>query len=56
MYVYGYDIEIKVQLSRFVTIEVVKEISKQELSEIPKSAFQKCFKNWQKRWHKVYYI
>ena len=34
------------------TIEEIKEKSKQELLAIPKSAFQKCFKDWKKRWHK----
>ena len=26
--------------------------SKQELLAIPKNAFQKCFEDWKKRWHK----
>ena len=33
---------------RFATIEEIKEKSKQELLAIPKSAFQKCFEDWQK--------
>ena len=37
---------------RFATIEEIKEKSKQELLAIPKSAFQKCFEDWKKRWHK----
>ena len=37
---------------RFATIEEIKEKSKQELLVIPKSAFQKCFEDWKKRWHK----
>ena len=36
----------------FATIEEIKERSKQELLAIPKSAFQKCFEYWKKRWHK----
>ena len=36
----------------FVTIEVIKEKSKQELFAIPKSAYQKCFEVRKKRWHK----
>ena len=37
---------------RFPTIEEIKEKSKQKLLPIPKSAFQKCFEDWKKRWHK----
>ena len=37
---------------RFATIEEIKEKSKQELLAISKSAFQKCFEDWKKRWHK----
>ena len=37
---------------RFATIEEIKENLKQELLVIPKSAFQKFFENWKKRWHK----
>ena len=37
---------------RFVTIEEIKEKSQQELLAIPKSAFQKYFENYKKRWHK----
>ena len=37
---------------RFATIEEIKEKSKQELLALPKSAFQKCFEDWKKRWHK----
>ena len=36
----------------FAPIEEIKEKSKQELLVIPKSAFQKCFEDWKKRWHK----
>ena len=36
---------------RFVTIEEIKEKSKQELLAILKSAFQKCFEDWKKHWH-----
>ena len=28
------------------------EKSKQKLLAIPKSAFQNCFEDWKKRWHK----
>ena len=31
------------------TIEEIKEKSEQELKAIPKSVFQKCFKEWKKR-------
>ena len=37
---------------RFATIEVIKEKSKKKLLAIPKSAFQNCFEDWKKRWHK----
>ena len=33
-------------------VEEIKETSKQELLKTPKSAFQKCFEDWKKRWHK----
>ena len=36
----------------FATIEEIKEKSQQELLSMPKSASQKCFKDWKKRWHK----
>ena len=39
-------------LVRFATIEEIKAKSKQELLAIPKSAFQKCFVDWLKRYHK----
>ncbi|KYN22666.1 hypothetical protein ALC57_04927 [Trachymyrmex cornetzi] len=37
---------------RFATIEEIKATSLEELKAIPKSAFQKCFDDWKKRWHK----
>ena len=37
---------------RFARIEEIKEKSKQKLLKIPKSAFQKCFEDWKKCWHK----
>ncbi|KYN39393.1 hypothetical protein ALC56_06212 [Trachymyrmex septentrionalis] len=37
---------------RFATIEQIKAASLEELKAIPKSAFQKCFDDWKKRWHK----
>ncbi|KYN15202.1 hypothetical protein ALC57_12577 [Trachymyrmex cornetzi] len=37
---------------RFATIEKIKAASLEELKAIPKSAFQKCFDDWKKRWHK----
>ena len=37
---------------RFATIEEIKGKSKQEVLAIPKSALQKCFEDWKKRWHK----
>ena len=36
---------------RFAKIEEIEEKFKHELSAIPKSAFQKFFKDWKKRWH-----
>ena len=36
----------------FLTTELIKEKSEQELLAIPKDAFQKCFADWTKRWHK----
>ena len=45
-------LEIPMKGNRFVTIEEIKEKSKQELLAIPKWAFQKCFEDWKKRWHK----
>ena len=36
---------------RFPTIEEIKVKSKQEQLAIPKSEFQKCFKDWKIRWH-----
>ncbi|EFN61457.1 hypothetical protein EAG_06045, partial [Camponotus floridanus] len=37
---------------RFATIEEIKTASLEELETIPKSADQKCFEDWKKRWHK----
>ena len=37
---------------RFAAIEEIKEKSKKELLAIPKSVFQKCFKDWTKCWRK----
>ena len=37
---------------RFATIEEIKIASLEELKAIPKSSFQKCFDDWEKRWHK----
>ena len=37
---------------RFVTIEEIKEKSKQELLAIPSSEFQTYFEDWKKRFHK----
>ena len=37
---------------RFATIEKMKTESLRELKDIPKSAYQKCFEDWKKRWHK----
>lgn len=37
---------------RFATIADIKSASLTELQSIPKSAFQECFENWKKRWHK----
>ena len=34
---------------RFVTIEEIKTESLRELKDIPKSAYQKCFEDWEKR-------
>ena len=37
---------------RFATIEEIKTASLEELMAIPKSAYQKCFEDWKKRWHR----
>ena len=37
---------------RFATIEEIKSESLRDLRDIPKSAYQKCFEDWKKRWHK----
>ena len=37
---------------RLATIDEIKSESKKELMTIPKSAFQKCFEDWKKDWHK----
>ena len=37
---------------RFATIEEIKATSLEELKAMPKSAYQKCFGDWKKRWHK----
>ena len=36
----------------FVTIEEIKEKLKQKLLAISKTAFQKCFEDWEKLWQK----
>jgi hypothetical protein len=33
-------------------IDDIKSASLNELKAIPKIEFEKCFKDWQKRWHK----
>jgi len=33
-------------------IEEIKTASLKELKAIPKNAYQKCFGDWKKRWHK----
>ena len=38
----------------FDAIEEIKEKSKQMLLGLLKSAFQKCFEDWKKRWHKCF--
>ena len=37
---------------RFSTIEEIKTELLRELKDIPKSAYQKCFQDWEKRLHK----
>ena len=37
---------------RFATIEEIKTEWLRELKDIPKSAYQKCFEDWKKHWHK----
>ena len=37
---------------RFTTIEEIKTASLDEVKTIPKSVFQKSFKDWKKHWHK----
>ena len=36
----------------YKTIEQIKTASLEELKAIPKSAYEKCFEDWKKRWHK----
>lgn len=36
---------------RFQTIEAIEENSQKELKAIPKSAYEKCFEDWKKRWN-----
>ena len=33
-------------------IEDIETASLEELKTIPKSAYQKCFEDWKKHWHK----
>ncbi|KYN41646.1 hypothetical protein ALC56_03947 [Trachymyrmex septentrionalis] len=51
-WVYGYDVETKAQSSQWKSPGEIKAASLEELKAIPKSAFQKCFDDWKKRWHK----
>ena len=37
---------------RFVTIEDIKTLLQDELKTIQKSAYQNCFEDWKKHWHK----
>ena len=37
---------------KFAKIEEIKTASLEDLKTIPKSAYQKCFEDWKKRWHK----
>lgn len=37
---------------RFDSIDAIKEESLKKLKDIPKSAFERCFENWKKRWQK----
>ena len=37
---------------RFAMIEEIKTALMEELSTIPKSAYQKCSENWKKHWYK----
>ena len=37
--------------TRFAMIEEMKTESLRELKDIPKSVYQKCFEDWEKRWH-----
>ena len=41
-------LKIPMKGKRLAMIEEIKEKSKQELLEIPKRAFQKCFGDWKK--------
>ena len=40
------------KVRRFATIKDIKTESLRELKDIPKSAYQKCFEDWKKCWHK----
>lgn len=39
---------------RFDTIEEIQENSQKELQSISKFEFEKCFQQWEKRWHKCF--
>ena len=47
-----YKIKWPMKGRRFATIEEIKTESLRQLKVIPKSAYQKCFEDWKKRWHK----
>ena len=40
----------------FTAIHDIKSASLKELKAIPKIEFEKCFKDWKKRWHKCHNI
>ena len=55
-WVYGNDIEIEDQTSRFAPIEEIEKISKLELLAIPKIAFQKWLEDWKNDGISVFYL
>ena len=44
--------KIKRTLKGFTAIDDINSVSLKELKAIPKIEFEKCFKDWKKRWHK----
>ena len=45
-------LKLPLRSARFLSIEDIKENSRQELVSIPENAFKKCFDDWIICWHK----